>query len=118
KNNFLVTSILSQVDNGTTLFFSQSSFVESELARVEKIKMTLATEGHSVGLAFGITDTRPKGTPPPPIDVPALFLDIDFVGDINFSDPSVFESSPTIDILVNKTLPGFEQLYDGCVDVE
>ena len=116
ENNFIVTPVIGKVYAGMTLLMNQSSFVESELAEVKRFSMTFNSEGNNVGFSFGISDTPPPGTPPPPFDVPALFLDIGFIGDVDFSSPSAFQSSPEIDILVNKTLPGFPELPNGCPD--
>lgn len=115
-NNFVLTPVIAKVFPGLVLFMNQSSFVESEVASVRHVNMTFNVEGNNVGFSFGITDTRPPGTPKPPLDSPALFLDIGFVGDVDFSDPDAFLSSPKIDILVNKTLTGFDDLPDGCSD--
>jgi hypothetical protein len=118
-NNYLLTPKIGHIQPGMTLVLEQPSYVESEEAKVERVNMTFNTAGTDIGFSFAITDERPPNTPPPPIDVPALFFDIDFVGDTNtqFSDPAAFQSSPIIDILVNKTLSGFEQL-DGCADFQ
>lgn len=116
KDNFVLTPIIAKVFPGQNLFMIQPSFVESKAAKFESVNMTFAEQGTDIGFAFGITDTRPPGTTDPGLDAPALFLDISFVGDIDFSDPGAFESPPRIDILVNKTLPGFDELPDGCTD--
>jgi len=116
ENNFVLTPVIDKVYPGLTLLLNQSSFVESQLARVREINMTFNVEGTYIGFSFGISDTRPPETPPPQLDVPALFLDVGFVGDVDFSDPNAFQSSPKIDILVNKTLPGFPELPNGCPD--
>ncbi len=116
KNNFVLTPVIDQVFPGLQLFMKQASFVETEVAKFERINMTLNVEGNDVGFIFGISDAPPPGTPDPPLDVPALFLDIGFVGNIDFSDPAAFQTSPKIDILVNKTLPGFPELPNGCPD--
>jgi hypothetical protein len=115
-NNFMLTPIIGHIRPGMTLVLEQPSYIESEEVKVERVNMTVNAAGNNVGFSFAITDERPPGTPEPPIDIPALFLDVDFVGNIEFSSPSAFESSPVIDILVNKTLPGFDELPDGCVD--
>ncbi|MGI0034679.1 MAG: chitobiase/beta-hexosaminidase C-terminal domain-containing protein, partial [Nitrososphaera sp.] len=117
-NNFMLTPTIGHVRPGMTLVLEQPSYIESVEAKVERVNMTFNAVGNNVGFSFAITDVRPPGTPEPPLDVPALFLDVDFVGNIDFSNPSAFESSPIIDILVNKTLPGFPQLPDGCTDFQ
>ncbi|GEM_PF-1387630 len=117
-NNFMLTPTIGHVRPGMTLVLEQPSYIESEEASVERVNMTLNSIGNNVGFSFAITDERPPGTPKPSLDVPALFLDIDFVGNIDFSDPDAFESPPVIDILVNKTLDGFDELPDGCVDFQ
>lgn len=116
ENNFVVTPVMKKVYPGMTLLMNQSSFVESELAEVKRINMTFDIEGNNIGFSFGISDTPPPGTPEPPLDAPALFLDIGFVGDVDFSDPSAFQVSPQIDIVVNKTITGFPELPNGCPD--
>jgi hypothetical protein len=117
NNNFIVTPIIGKVFPGMTLFVNQSSFVDSEIALVDSLNMTFAVEGNNVGFSFGITDDRPPGTRGFPPDVEALFLDIGFVGDVDFSDEDSFTSRPNIEILVNKTLEGFDELEDGCLDL-
>jgi hypothetical protein len=116
KDNFILTPIIAKVHPGQTLFMAQPSFVESKVAKFERVNMTFAVEGNGIGFSFGITDTRPPGTTPPPLDAKALFLDIGFVGDVDFSDPNAFASPPRIDILVDKTISGFDELPDGCSD--
>lgn len=115
SNNFVTTPIIDKVFPGQTLMMEQPSVVASRVARVEKVTMTFAVTANDVGFSFGITDRRPPGTPEPPLDVQALFLDVGFVGDKNFSDKNTFESSPSIDILVEKSIEGFDDLEeDGC----
>ena len=101
-----------------TLVLEQPSYIASNEAKVERVNMTFNTAGNGIGFSFAITNERPPGTPEPELDVNALFLEIDFVGDVDFSDPVSFESRPIIDMLVNKTLPGFDQLPDGCIDFQ
>jgi hypothetical protein len=115
-NNFMLTPTIGHIRPGMTLVLEQPSYIESEEVKVERVNMTFNAAGNNVGFSFAITDERPPGTSEPPIDIPALFLDVDFIGNIDFSSPSAFESSPVIDILVNKTLPEFDELPDGCVD--
>jgi len=115
-NNFMLTPSIGHIRPGMTLVLEQPSYIESAEAKVERVNMTLATTGNDVGFSFAVTDERPPGTPEPELDVKALFLEIDFVGDVDYSDPAAFESPPVIDILVNKTLAGFDELPDGCVD--
>jgi hypothetical protein len=117
-NNYLLTPVFGNIKSGMTLVVEQPFFVTSEEAAVERVNMTFNTAGNDIGFSFAITDERPPGTPPPPFDASALFLEVDYVGDVDFSDPSAFASSPVIDILVNKTLPGFEELPDGCPDFQ
>jgi hypothetical protein len=116
NNNFVLTPIIPKIFPGMTIRMDQVSFVESEISNVEQVNMTFNTAGNNVGFSFGISDDPPPGTSEPPLDAPALFLDIGFVGDVDFSDPNTFQSSPKIDILVNKTLPGFPELPNGCPD--
>ena len=116
KNNFVLTPIIDHVFPGLNILIKQRSLVEGEVARVDSLNMTLNVEADNVGFSFGVSDTAPPGTPDPPLDASALFLDIGFVGDADFSDPAAFRSSPRIDILVNKTLPGFPELPNGCPD--
>ena len=116
KNNFVLTPVIEKVYPSQTLFMAQPSFVESTLAKFERVNMTFAVEGNNVGFSFGITDTRPPGTPDPGFTVTALFMDVGFVGDVDFSDPGSFQSTPRIDILVDKTIPGFDELPEGCTD--
>lgn len=116
NNNFVLTPVIGKVFPGMGLSLKQASFVETNVAKVERINMTFNRAGTDVGFSFGISDTTPPGTPNPPLDAPALFLDVGFIGDIDFSDPSAFQISPNIDILVNKTLPGFPELPNGCPD--
>jgi len=116
KDNFILTPIIDKIFPNLTLSMEQLSFVESKVAKFEKVNMTFNVEGDGVGFSFGITDKPPAGTPPPSLDAPALFLDVGFVGNVDFSNPSAFKSSPLIDILVNKTLPGFQELPNGCAD--
>jgi hypothetical protein len=116
NNNFVLTPVIGRVFPGMTLTLLQASFVEAEVAKVERLNMTFNVEGNNVGFSFGISDSPPPGTPDPDLDATALFLDVGFVGDVDFSNPSAFQSSPKIDILVNKTLPGFPELPNGCPD--
>jgi hypothetical protein len=118
KNNFVLSPVIEKVFPGEQLLIIQPSVVETEVARVQRINMTFNILAENVGFSFGISNSRPSGTPPLPGDTPALFLDVGVVGNADFSDSSAFESSPKIDILVNKTLPGFEELEDGCSDFE
>ncbi|MCI0560421.1 MAG: Ig-like domain-containing protein [Nitrososphaera sp.] len=115
-NNFILTPVIDKIYPGLTLLLNQSSFVETKVASVRQLSMTFDTEGTLVGFSFGVSDTPPAGTPEPPLDVPALFLDVGFVGDVDFSNPLVFQSSPIVDVVVNKTIEGFDQLEDGCAD--
>lgn len=116
ENNYIATPRIGKIYPGMTLLMNQNSFVESEFAEVKSVKMTFNSEGNNVGFSFGIRDTPPPDTPDPEIDVPALFLDIGFVGDVDFSQEDSFMSSPLIDIAVSKDIPGFSQLADGCPD--
>lgn len=117
-NNFVLTPVIDKVYPGLTVLLNQSSFVESQVASVRQVSMTFGTEGTLVGFSFGISDTPPPGTPEPPLDVPALFLDVGFVGDVDFSNSQAFQSSPKVDVVVNKTIAGFDQLEDGCADFQ
>lgn len=116
SNNFVLTPVISKIFPGMTIRMDQASFVESKVSKVEQVNMTFNAAGNNVGFSFGISDTPPPGTPEPPFDASALFLDVGFVGDVDFSDPNTFQTSPKIDILVNKTLPGFPELPNGCPD--
>jgi len=89
-NNFITTPVIANIHPNMTLFMQQASFVASKVAKVERVNMTFAQEGSNVGFTFGISDTRPPGTPEPPLDSSALFLDVGFVGNVDFSNPSAF----------------------------
>jgi hypothetical protein len=115
-NNFVLTPVIDKIYPGLTLLLNQSSFVESNFASVRQVQMTIDVEASLVAFSFGISNSAPPGTPEPPLDVPALFLDVGFVGSEDFSDPITFGSSPAVDVIVNKTIDGFDKLPDGCAD--
>jgi hypothetical protein len=115
-NNYVLTPVIDKIYPGLTILLNQSSFVESNVAAIRQVQMIFDVEAAGAGLSFGISNAAPPDIPQPPLDVPALFLDVGFVGNIDFSEPSVFRSSPIVDVIVNKTIDGFSQLEDGCAD--
>src|SRR5581483_4116581 len=123
SNNFVTTPIIEKVSQNMTLLIDHSTTVQSRIARVEQVSMQFNGTGNNVGFSFGITDSPPAGTPIPPFDASALFLNVDYVGTdslgnkLNFSDPSMFASSPQVKILVNKDMD-IAKLSDGCPDIK
>src|SRR5581483_3159317 len=109
SNNFVTTPIIEKVSQNMTLLIDHSTTVQSRIARVEQVSMQFNGTGNNVGFSFGITDSPPAGTPIPPFDASALFLNVDYVGTdslgnkLNFSDPSMFASSPQERYLSIKT---------------
>lgn len=115
---FMLTPIIAKIFPGLNVLLRQS--IKTKLASVEQILMKFAEGGKKVGFSFGISGNIPRAfrLPPLPVNTVALFLNVDFVGQvvIPFSSPAAFESSPLIQILISKAL-ATTKLTDGCPSI-
>ncbi|MDP9289466.1 MAG: hypothetical protein M3P08_14895, partial [Thermoproteota archaeon] len=112
-------------ENGTNVRFSfgvsgsPPSSLPPPSFGISSVPSALALPARS----FGISGSFPSALalPTPPISNLVLFLDINSTGQVvqPFSSPAAFESSPSIEILVNKTVD-ITKLKDGsgCPDIQ
>jgi streptogramin lyase len=116
-SDFVLTPIIEEIFVDMTLLFFPPEETEVTSASIQSIEIEFGEGGGDIGFSFELTADIPEDLPDlDDTEETALFLDVDFVGDIDFSDPDAFASPPEFVIIVSKSLDGLK-LEDGCPDI-
>jgi hypothetical protein len=116
-NYFLTSPVLDEIYPGLKVNLVENIHVSSA---VKDLRMEYATSDTNAAFSFGIRGSIPlelKGVQQIPGKDLALFLDVGYTGEADYSNPETFESSPLANILVSKTSFPENQQADGCPSV-
>lgn len=99
---FVISPIIDEVSPGLNIVLRMDN-VEQGTAHhfIKAIDLPMNTQGTNVGVALKVDTANPTGVAIPSGNV-ALFLDFQETGDVDFGDPDVFSSNPTIHFNVEK----------------
>jgi hypothetical protein len=114
---FLFSPVLSKIHPGPTVKLIEHVRVQSGKATIKDVSMKYAAFDSDVGFSFGASGTIPldlKGVQQIPAKDLALFSDVDYTGRADYSSASAFESSPSLNVLVSKTVFQRAKSADGC----
>jgi hypothetical protein len=105
--NFVMTPRFQSLSSGTNLNIRlDNTGIGAAHSPIDAISIPLASNGNDVALRLKVYEEVPAGMPPSPSDTAVLFLDVDAIGDIDFSNPSSFSQNPTLRINVNRNADG------------
>jgi hypothetical protein len=117
---FLLSPVLNEIHPGLTVKLIEDVRVQSGKATVKDVSMKYAISDSDVGFSFGVSGTIPlelKGLQQIPAKDLALFLDVGYTGNADYSNANAFESSPSLNVLVSKTVFQGAKSADGCPSI-
>jgi hypothetical protein len=117
-SNFVLSPVIEEIFEDMTMLLTPPENTAVASASIQSVEIEFGEAGSDVGFSFDLSSNVPEDLPElDDVDSVALFLDVDFVGDVDFSNPDSFASPPEFVILVDRSLDG-ETLPDGCPEIQ
>lgn len=101
--NFIITPVMDIVMPGSNIVIRADQVDQgTEHPLLKAINLPMNAQGSNVGITTHVSDEIPSGEPSIPSGFVGLYLNFEATGDIDFSDPDVYNEDPSITFTLSK----------------